>query len=134
LLRSLSPSASNAVIVGRLARTAQPVTGALLGNGRIDLAGAAVDTSTVGVTPSGAPGGGGPIVSRYVTAASNLSNVTASAPTQVAGATETWTIGFKTSGGSGTAGALAAGGTITVTLASGFNTVASPTITLGVGF
>src|SRR4051812_49098006 len=66
LLRAADPSASNATIGGRLARTADPVGGGSLGNGRVNVGRAISDTSPDGVAPGGAPGGGGPIVGPYV--------------------------------------------------------------------
>ena len=69
LLRANDPSASPATIVGRLARNADATTGGSSGNGRVNLARAIADTSTDGVTPAGVPGGGGPVVGPYVTAA-----------------------------------------------------------------
>ena len=71
LLRANDPSASAATIVGRLARNADATTGGSSGNGRVNLARAMADTSTAGVTPAGVPGGGGPVVGPYVTAASD---------------------------------------------------------------
>ena len=61
--------------------------------------------------------------------------VTFTAPTKVAGATENWTVGFKTSA----SGALNAGKTITVVFSSNtvpqtFTVPATPTIALGAGF
>ncbi len=61
-------AASPPMIVGRLARNAEAVDG-VSGNGRLHLGRSLVDESTIGVTPVGAPGGGGPIVGPYVVAA-----------------------------------------------------------------
>ncbi len=70
LLRANDPGASNATIVGRLARNADPAGSPNeTGNGRVNLVRALADTSGDGVVPVGAPGGG-PIVGPYV-AASN---------------------------------------------------------------
>src|SRR5207248_1415675 len=70
LLKANDPSASNDVILGRLARTADAAgTSDQTGNGRLNVARALADTSTDGVTPAGAPGGG-PYVGPYVAAAS----------------------------------------------------------------
>ena len=66
LLRANDPSASAATMVGRLARNADPTTGGVSGNGRINLARAIADTSTAGVTPAGVSGDGGPVVGPYV--------------------------------------------------------------------
>ena len=53
-LRAADPSASNGVIVGRLARNADPAGSvAETGNGRINLARALSDTSSGGVKPDG---------------------------------------------------------------------------------
>ena len=72
LLRANDGSLSNGVIVGRLGRTADAAgTTAETGNGRLNLARALSDTSTDGVKPAGAPGGG-PLVGPYVAAARNL--------------------------------------------------------------
>ena len=62
------------MIVGRLARNAAAVQG-VAGNGRLHLGRALVDQSTVGVSPVGVPGGGGPIVGPYVAAANNDAHV-----------------------------------------------------------
>jgi hypothetical protein len=90
LLKSNDPSASNAVIDGRLARNADPAgTASSTGNGRLNLARALADTSTEGVTPAGAPGGG-PLVGPYVITASTVNSATldgASSVTVAAGAT-----------------------------------------------
>ncbi|HEX4655551.1 MAG TPA: S8 family serine peptidase, partial [Mycobacteriales bacterium] len=69
LLHANDPLATNAIVDGRLARTANPVgTPDQTGNGRLDLARAVADASTDPVTPLGAPGGG-PFVGPYVAAA-----------------------------------------------------------------
>jgi uncharacterized repeat protein (TIGR01451 family) len=73
LLAAFDPSASNGVIVGRLARNADAAgTQAETGNGRLNLARALDDTSTAAIQPEGAApsGDGGPFVGPYV-AASN---------------------------------------------------------------
>ena len=64
-LIAADPSASPGVIVGRLARNADPDGG--VGNGRVNLARALGDSSTASVVPTGAPGGG-PVVGPYVAA------------------------------------------------------------------
>ena len=73
LLRAVDGSASNGVIVGRLARTADAAgTAAQTGNGRLNLARAISDTSVTPVVPAGAPTGG-PFVGPYsIDAAENL--------------------------------------------------------------
>ena len=71
LLAALDSSASNGAIVGRLARNADPLASGEAGNGRLNLARAASDTSTDEVQPAGAAplGSGGPVVGPYVAAA-----------------------------------------------------------------
>lgn len=66
-LRAIDPVASNATIVGRLARWADPLNEAYLGNGLLNVGRASTDTSTDGITPLGAPGGG-PFVGPYIVA------------------------------------------------------------------
>src|SRR5207249_3120321 len=65
-LIAADPAATPGVIVGRLARNADPDGG--VGNGRVNLARALGDTSTDPVVPAGAPGGG-PLVGPYVISA-----------------------------------------------------------------
>ena len=65
-LEAVDPSATPGIIVGRLARNADPDGG--VGNGRVNLARALGDTSTDPVVPAGAPGGG-PLVGPYVVGA-----------------------------------------------------------------
>src|SRR6185436_1772010 len=71
LLKAFDPTASNGIIVGRLARNADPAgsTGDT-GNGRLNLARALSDTSTEAIQPAGADpvGQGGPFVGPYVAA------------------------------------------------------------------
>ncbi|MFN2590488.1 MAG: S8 family serine peptidase, partial [Actinomycetota bacterium] len=75
LLKAADPAASNATILGRLARNADAAgTAEETGNGRVNLPRAIADTSTDGVTPAGAPGGG-PFVGPYVAAAVNDANI-----------------------------------------------------------
>ena len=66
-----TPAASNGVIVGRLARNADPAgTAAQTGNGRINIARSLADVGVDAVQPAGAePGSGGPFVGPYVTLA-----------------------------------------------------------------
>ena len=68
-------------------------------------------------------------VSAITPSGSQVSSVTFSGLTNKAGVTETWTVGFKTSG----AGALAVGDTVTATFPSTF-TITSPTVTFVSGF
>lgn len=75
LVKAVDPTLTNGVIVGRLARTADPAgTQEQTGNGRINLARALEDTGTDFVEPSGADpvGSGGPFVGPYKAAASAL--------------------------------------------------------------
>ena len=79
MLRAIDPDASNAVIVGRLARSAAAVgTREETGNGRLDLARAAGDDGTSPVTPSGAgpSADGGPFVGPYVAAIASVNATT----------------------------------------------------------
>ena len=74
LLRAADPSASNGVIVGRLARSADAAGSvAETGNGRLNLERALGDTATDAVKPAGAApvGDGGPFVGPYVAAPTN---------------------------------------------------------------
>ncbi|HMI99090.1 MAG TPA: S8 family serine peptidase, partial [Gaiellaceae bacterium] len=78
LLKASSLFGTNEVIVGRLARNADPAgTPDQTGNGRLNLARAIADPSTEPVTPAGAPpvGEGGPFVGPYVSAAVSISVV-----------------------------------------------------------
>src|SRR3954453_4349279 len=70
LVKANDPSASNGVVVGRLARNAD-VAGPVAdtGNGRVNLARALGDSSVTPVVPQGVVGNGGPIVGPYVAAA-----------------------------------------------------------------
>jgi subtilisin family serine protease len=73
-LMAIDPTRSNGVIVGRLARNADPAgTQDQTGNGRINLARALADTGTDFVQPNGAGpvGPGGPFVGPYRAAARN---------------------------------------------------------------
>jgi len=76
LLKANDSSASNGVIVGRLARNADTAgTSDQTGNGRLNLARALADASVDSVEPVGSPpvGGGGPFVGPYVAAAISAS-------------------------------------------------------------
>ena len=78
MIRANDPSASNGVIVGRLARNADAAgTVDQTGNGRVNLNRALTDISTDAVVPTGsAPSGtGGPFVGPYVAAANNDAHV-----------------------------------------------------------
>ncbi len=78
LLRANSPGLSNGVVVGRLARSADPPVSGGTGNGRLNLARAAADDSTEAVQPSGAApvGEGGPFIGPYAAQAATLNNAT----------------------------------------------------------
>ncbi len=87
LLRAVDPTLTNGVIVGRLARNADPagdpdpeIAQTQVGNGRINLDRALRDTSTEEVKPTGAPGGG-PFVGPYHI--SSVTSVTITSPTNV---------------------------------------------------
>ncbi|PYS33501.1 MAG: hypothetical protein DMG14_31650, partial [Acidobacteria bacterium] len=68
LMRAVDPSLSNGVIVGRIARNADPAgTQEQTGNGRINMPRALADTSVQELQPAGAApvGSGGPFVGPY---------------------------------------------------------------------
>ena len=66
LVKANDPSASNSVVVGRLARTADTAGSASdTGNGRVDVARALADTSSDPVVPQGVNEDGGPFVGPY---------------------------------------------------------------------
>jgi subtilisin family serine protease len=84
-MRAVDPTLSNGVIVGRIARNADPAGSAdpaeaqlQVGNGRINMARALADTSMEEVKPEGAPGGG-PFVGPYGIA--SVTSVTITSPT-----------------------------------------------------
>src|SRR5207245_3790829 len=71
LMKAVDPTLSNGIIVGRLARNADPAgTQSQTGTGRINLARALADTNTDFIEPAGAApvGQGGPFVGPYVAA------------------------------------------------------------------
>src|SRR5206468_4074148 len=71
-MKAVDPTLTNAVIVGRIARNADPAgTAEQTGNGRINMPRALADTSTDPVQPAGADpvGQGGPFVGPYRAAA-----------------------------------------------------------------
>ena len=131
LLRAADPSASAGVIVGRLARNADPAgTVAETGNGRLNLARAISDGSTESIKPNGAGplGNGGPVVGPYVAANSRTLAITfagTGAGTVTIAATksvsDTVTIAPCSGTGGGTTSATisATCSTITVTTGSG---------------
>ncbi len=76
-MKAADPTLTNGVIVGRIARMADPAgTQEQTGNGRINMPRALADTSTDPVQPAGAApvGGGGPFVGPYVPAADTSGN------------------------------------------------------------
>src|SRR5438445_8686238 len=76
LMKAVDPTLTNGIIVGRLARNADPAgTQSQTGNGRINLARALADTSTEFIEPAGAApvGNGGPFVGPYRAAAVSVS-------------------------------------------------------------
>jgi subtilisin family serine protease len=91
LLQAADPRASNATVIGRLARNTDAGG---VGNGRLNLARALADGSTDAVMPTGAPGGG-PIIGPYVAAGSDgegtMTVSPASAPASTSGQTFTFT-------------------------------------------
>ena len=105
LLRAADPSASNGVIVSRLAESADAAgTADQTGNGRLNLARAMSDTSTTSVEPAGAAPGqsGGPLVGPYVAAATCTWN----------GSTANWNVSADWTGC--TANGPAAGDTVVI--------------------
>lgn len=84
LMKAVDPTLTNGVIVGRLARSADPAgTQVETGNGRINLARALEDTGIDFVEPAGANpvGNGGPFVGPYVASALNLHSVSVGSQT-----------------------------------------------------
>ena len=122
-LFAVDPSASNGVVVGRLARNADPAgTVDETGNGRVNLARALGDTSTDSVQPAGsAPlGNGGPFVGPYVVAANNFTVVPAT-QTVAGGSTNTfvWTFTATNAGNVPTASMTVPAGWTAPTTAAG---------------
>ena len=75
-MKAVDPTLSNGVIVGRIARNADPAgTQDQTGNGRINMPRALADTSTEFIEPAGAApvGTGGPFVGPYLAAAAAIS-------------------------------------------------------------
>jgi hypothetical protein len=112
-MKAVDSTLTNGIIVGRLARMADPAgTRDQTGNGRINLARALTDTSTEFIQPAGAPptGNGGPFVGPYVAATLHTS---VSPTSVVVGSTgNTLTFTFTSQGNSGS-------GTSTITVPSG---------------
>ncbi len=74
-MKAVDPTLTNGIIVGRLARMADPAgTQDQTGNGRINMARALLDTGTDFIQPAGAApvGGGGPFVGPYGAAALSI--------------------------------------------------------------
>ncbi|MEW6052551.1 MAG: S8 family serine peptidase [Nitrospirota bacterium] len=70
-MKADDPTLTNGVIVGRLARTADPAgTHEQTGNGRVNMAAAMADTGLDEIQPAGVEAGGGPYVGPYKIAAS----------------------------------------------------------------
>src|SRR2546425_2039455 len=103
-MKAVDPTLSNGVIVGRLARMADPAgTQIQTGNGRINMARALADTGTDFVQPAGAPpvGGGGPFVGPYVAAALSITPTVGAQPgplTYGVGGPVTYTITISSNG------------------------------------
>src|SRR2546425_4454095 len=101
-MKAMDPTLSNGVIVGRLARMADPAgTQDQTGNGRINMARALADTGTDFVQPAGAPpvGNGGPVVGPYTAAANpNLVTLFPSSVTVAPGGTAAYTVTVKFNG------------------------------------
>ena len=84
LVKANDPAASNGVVVGRLARTADAAgTADQTGNGRVNLARALSDDSAGALVPEGVAGSGGPVVGPYRLPATPPSRVRSRAPPQV---------------------------------------------------
>ncbi|MEX1073460.1 MAG: S8 family serine peptidase, partial [Chloroflexota bacterium] len=130
LLAALDPSASNGVLVDRLASNADPAGDpAQTGNGRLNLARAASDTSTDSIEPDGAApvGGGGPLVGPYLAATKKVQSVSVGAQSGTAtfgtASTVTYSIPLTYNG----SGACAAAGSFGVSgLPAGATGVFSP--------
>jgi VCBS repeat-containing protein len=107
VMRANDAGASPSVIVGRLARNAEAVDG-VVGNGRLHLGRALLDESDVGVTPVGAPGGGGPFVGPY-TVAANMGNISVGAQSPdpvIVGNSATYTVNVDMAGNATAVGVL----------------------------
>jgi hypothetical protein len=121
-MMAVDPTLSNGIVVGRLARTADPAgTQEATGNGRVNLARALLDTGTDFVQPAGAGGTGGPFVGPYRAAARNSTLTFAGTGTgSVTITPSSGTVNAPTSCG-GT-GAAAASQTVTSTCAPNITT------------
>ena len=129
LMKAMDPSLTNGIIVGRLARNADPAgTQDQTGNGRVNLPRALADTSLESVQPAGAAplGTGGPFVGPYQAATVSGLNITA--PTAASPATvltsalpATLTVSFTYNSNGST--------TITARIKSGLTIIATNTST-----
>src|SRR5437667_3536105 len=140
-MRAVDPTLTNGVIVGRLARMADPAgTQDQTGNGRINMARALADTGIDFIQPAGAApvGAGGPFVGPYVAAAAcNSLAFTTAAQTILTGQLSVViTVEAQRSGNnncsiSGTTVSLSSNSTGTATFydAAGANTVTTVTLT-----
>src|SRR5262249_48877325 len=122
-MKAVDLSLTNGIIVGRIARTADPAgTQAETGNGCINMARALADTGTDPVQPAGAgPGGGGrPVVGPYVAAAPKVGTVSVGSQTGTltfgTAGSATYTVTVNRGSGSGSRGAFDAALSITTTL------------------
>jgi hypothetical protein len=144
LMKASDPSLSNGVIVGRLARNADPAgTQADTGNGRVNLARALADTSMDVVQPAGASplGEGGPFVGPYL--AASVASVTITSPSSVislpstslpASVSVSFDYSTSTTGAtSATVDVLGTGGSATQTIAPGINKSATMQVTIPSG-
>jgi hypothetical protein len=140
-MRATDPALTNGVIVGRLARNADPAGDPIndpdvqlkFGNGRINMARALEDTSTDPVQPAGADpvGEGGPYVGPYgiaavsITAATGGTNISADKAAN-ASSPQTTTLGdIVIQEGGGTFGDFGSpGGTLILTAPSGWQFIA----------
>src|SRR5262249_13460155 len=132
-MRAVDPTLSNGVIVGRLARSADPAGDqSQTGNGRLNMARALGDTSTEEVRPAGtAPvGEGGPFVGPYVAAAPKVGSVSVSAQsgalTSGTPGTATYTVTVNRGSGQGSAGSFTATLSVTSALPTGATAAFSP--------
>ncbi len=141
LLRAIDPNAANGVVVGRLARTAEPAgSPGQTGNGRIDLYRAVRTRAGGSVDPAGAAGGG-PFVGPYTAAAtkywvgcadtnwSTNGNWSTSSTAACSGGAPT--TGATTAAGSGDTATITTGRASYPNVASGGITIQSLTINGG---
>jgi len=131
-MKAVDPSLSNGVIVGRLARSADPAgTQEQTGNGRVNMAQALADTSLEAIQPAGVEGGGVPYVGPYKVAAPKVGSVSvgAQSPNPVtAGNSATYTITVNRGTGPRSPGSFTANLSITTTLPAGATATFSPNL------